>query len=200
MIDLGVVLFRSLPATAMLTTWCAASALAEQTPGEPYGAFVAQSPKELPNVGRPQTKVGFPVIRDWNSLKIALQRTVCFGKCPAYTVEISGDGTVRYHGLDFVAITGQHEAHIPADNVRALWDAFVKADFFWTFDEYRAGVTDLPTYRVSISFDDKSKTVVDYDGREIGMPNQVSELENAIDVTANTKKWVEGVETTELPR
>lgn len=184
----------------MLTTWCAVSTLAEQTPGEPSGTFVSQPPKELPNGGRPLTKVAFPTIRDWNSLKIVLQRTVCFGKCPAYTVEISGDGTVCYDGLGFVAITGQRKAHIPADNVRALWDAFVKADFFWTFDEYRAGVTDLPTNRLSISFDGKSKTVVDYDGREIGMPKQVSELENAIDATANTKKWLEGVETTERPR
>jgi hypothetical protein len=34
-------------------------------------------------------------------LRITLNRSVCYGKCPAYKIEIHGDGTVLYDGEVF---------------------------------------------------------------------------------------------------
>ena len=138
---------------------------------------------------RPAVRTPFPAIADWSSLRIRLLRTPCLGRCPAYSVEINGDGTVVYEGEHFVARQGLHTAHIPDQAVRRLYDAFVKAEFFWTFDEYRSPVTDFPTYIVTLSFDGRSKTVVDYAGKLEGMPREIVDLEEAIDATAGTRQW-----------
>jgi hypothetical protein len=141
---------------------------------------------------RPAAKIAFPVIADWSTLQIRLVRTPCFGRCPAYSVEIRGDGTVVYEGEHFVEVQGVHLAHVPDATVRRLFDAFVRADFFWTYDEYRSPVTDLPTSIVTISFDGHSKTVVDYAGEQQGLPKAVADLEDAIDAAAGTRHWIEG--------
>lgn len=160
--------------------------------GGPYGWTAMGGIKKLPHDGRPETKVAFPEIQDWKSLKISLQRTACFGSCPAYRVEIHGDGTVIYDGQMFVAISGVHKAKISDDSVRALFSAFQKADFFWLLDNYAAPITDNPTQVISISFDGQNKTVKDYVGRAVGMPSVVTEIEKLIDTIADTKKWVIG--------
>jgi hypothetical protein len=50
-------------------------------------------------------------------------------------------------------------------------------------------VTDLPTYKVTLSFDGRTKRVVDYAGQMVGLPKVVADLEDAIDKTAGTEKW-----------
>ncbi|GEM_PF-2451728 len=169
-----------------------APALADDTPAGIAGYYVSGPNAKLPNGGRPAARVPFPAIADWSSLRITLVRSVCFGACPAYTVEIDGDGTVRYHGERYVAVTGNRTDRIDAAKVRALFDRFRRADYFWTFDHYRAQVTDLPQFTTSISFDGHSKSVSDYAGRWIGMPEDVYDLEGAIDEAAGTGKWVKG--------
>lgn len=131
-------------------------------------------------------------VRDWNSVAITLTRGVCFGACPDYTVTIHGDGRVEYEGRRFVAETGKHEARISDDAVHSLFAQFMAAKFFSLHDEYRAQATDLPTYMVMLTYDGRSKTVLDYGGHMVGMPEAVTELENAIDQFALTQRWVKG--------
>src|ERR1700730_2853583 len=40
----------------------------------------------------------FPIVNDLASVQIRLTRGTCLGLCPAYEVEIRGDGSVRYDG------------------------------------------------------------------------------------------------------
>lgn len=141
------------------------------------------------SVARPPAST-FPKIRDWTSLHIRLERTVCLGTCPSYSVEISGDGSVVYQGRACVAETGERRAQIPANEVRDLFAKFQDADFFTFRDRYEAQVTDNPTTTTSIAFDGKSKSVVDYVGASAGMPHKVTALEDAIDATADTKRWI----------
>jgi len=158
--------------------------------GQPAGT-AAVDPVYNPITGlRPKMKVPFPLISDWSSLRITLERTPCYGTCPGYSVEIAGDGTVTYMGQHFVAEKGVRTARIPQSAVRALYEAFVKADFFWSLDEYSAPITDLPTKIVTISFDGHSKSVLDYAGERQGMPKAIADLEEAIDAAAGTAKWI----------
>ena len=145
---------------------------------------------------KPPQQAPFPAITDWKSLTITLERTLCFGACPDYRVQIGADGKVSYIGRAFVAITGEHVDQVPMAAVRTLYEAFVAADFFAARDSYKAGITDNPTYTVSISFDGHTKTVVDYVGRSVGMPKEITTLEDAIDATAQTAKWVKGNDAT----
>lgn len=129
----------------------------------------------------PGPHVDFPEIKNWNSLRITLDRTGCFGRCPSYSVHIRGDGTVTYNGGSFVALTGSHRGWIPKETVLEIVNAFQQADYFSLRDRYVAGITDNPTYTTSISFDGRTKEVVDYVGASAGMPDSVTTLEDAID-------------------
>ncbi len=123
-------------------------------------------------------------------VQIRLQRGVCFGFCPDYTVTINGDGQVRYEGRRFVNVTGVQTATIPRADVARLIARFDEIGFDRLRDAYRAPVTDLPTYEVSITRNGHTKTVVDYGGPGAGMPSSVRELQTEIDRVAGTAQWV----------
>jgi hypothetical protein len=57
---------------------------------------------------------------------------------------------------------------------------------------YRAGVTDNPTYVLSITIDGKAKEVEDYVGSWEGMPAVITELEDEVDTFGRTERWIEG--------
>jgi len=141
---------------------------------------------------QPSTHIPFPQIHDWNSVKIVLSRTGCFGTCPSYEVEVQGDGSVLYSGRGFVAITGPRRASISREAVLQLVEAFRAADYFSLKDKYVWGATDLPTYTTSISIDGKAKQIVDYAGEQVGMPESVSKLEESIDRLAGVERWTKG--------
>ena len=70
-----------------------------------------------------------------------------------------------------------------------LVGTFRNADYFSLASGYISGVTDSPTYVSSISFDGLSKSVVDYVGRDAGMPPSVSDVEAAIDRLSGAFNW-----------
>ena len=186
--------FRVMVGLAFAAFLFAGSGALAQDEGWPNGYFVGTPVpfSKLPNSGRPTRKISFPGIVDWRTLKFTLERATCFGSCPVYRVEITADGTVNYKGHGSVVITEEHRAHVPTQAVRTLYDSFVKAEFFWTFDKYQASITDLPTYYISISFDGRTKRIVDYAGLAVGMPKEIATLEAAIDAVAETERWVKG--------
>jgi len=117
---------------------------------------------------------------------ITLERTICFGTCPAYTVTITGDGRVEYEGKEFVQVKGRASATIRPQDVAALVEAFEKARYFELQDKYTANITDMPTTITSIRLDGRYKRIVDY----YNAPPGLKELERLIDRVAGTEKWV----------
>lgn len=138
-------------------------------------------------------KVPFPDIKDWNTLKIGLKRTSCYGPCPDYSVEVQGNTReVTFNGFTNVFVQGQHRATISKQELQELVAAFRHANYFSLNDRYSLMVTDSPTFVTSIEFDGKKKSVVDYVGLEAGMPEVVRDLENSIDRVVGTEKWIKG--------
>jgi hypothetical protein len=123
-------------------------------------------------------------------LEITLTRTVCFGYCPAYSVTINGAGEVRYEGRAFVNVVGEARGQVAPEEVARLVARFDEIGFDRLRDRYEAQVTDLPTYTVSIRRGDQVKTVVDYAGTAVGMPQAVRALQDEIDRVAGTGQWV----------
>jgi hypothetical protein len=137
----------------------------------------------------PAMHIPAPVVHPNSKVAITLQRTVCYGRCPAYSVTVSSQGIV-FIGAAYVTATGKHTATISADDVRKLAQRFVDADFYSMAGEYRAGVTDNPTYTLSITIDGHTKKVVDYVGPSVGMPAAITELEDGVDSLAHTDQWI----------
>ena len=134
----------------------------------------------------------FPTPLEPTGFSVQLSRSGCYGTCPSYSVIVHGYGKVDFHGKSFVAIPGDHEARIEPEAAARLLERFRTADFFGLKDEYRAGVTDNPTYCLQLVVGARKKTIIDYVGTWVGMPESVSELEDAVDETAGTNRWVSG--------
>jgi hypothetical protein len=118
--------------------------------------------------------------------RIQLERTVCFGMCPAYSVSIDAQGNVTFEGKEFVRVKGVQTDRIPISKVRALLEMADRISFFEMHDHYRAAVTDLPTRFVTVTVSGRSKRIDDY----FGAPKELRDFEREIDLAAGTKRWV----------
>src|SRR5262245_15812277 len=67
---------------------------------------------------------------------ITLKRGMCYGECPVYSVRITGDGQVSYHGEMFVAVEGKRTLRIPSQEVRKLVATFEKAGYLSVGQDY----------------------------------------------------------------
>jgi Domain of unknown function (DUF6438)/Carboxypeptidase regulatory-like domain len=143
---------------------------------------------------RPAEHIDFPQIKEWGSLRMSLRRTGCFGTCPSYSLTVLGNGSVNYHGDGFVHYCGDYHGNVSQQVVHQLVDVFRKAGYFRLFSRYVATATDLPAYTTSIAFDDKAMSVTDYWGTRVGMPDVVTEVENAIDRLAGPNVWAKGMD------
>lgn len=138
----------------------------------------------------PAHTVPFPRTSDLSAVAMRLSRTGCSGGCPVYSVTIHGDGSIVYAGDHTVSIAGTHNARISAADFAALLERFRKASFLALKDSYRSEVADRPTYYLSVNLPGKTKVVADYAGGSVGMPAVVTELENAVDLAADSARWV----------
>jgi hypothetical protein len=134
--------------------------------------------------------VAFPAKVDEATLEMELERTMCFGTCPAYRVTVRGDGTVLFDGEPNVYLPGHHTAHIAPEAVTELLEAFRAANFLSALPKYVGGWTDNPTETLTLRMNGMTKTVVDYIGLDEGLPLAVKNLESAVDTVAGTERWV----------
>lgn len=129
---------------------------------------------------------------------IILQRTVCFGTCPDYTVTITSDGTVTFEGRRFTKTTGTATGRISRAAFRRLVREFQRIKYFSLPDEYAPGtkvcpqmITDLPSANTAIQLKGKTKSVRHYHGcGSKGALAALTALENTIDKVAGTQKWI----------
>lgn len=148
----------------------------------------------------------FPVETPPSLTSIALRRSGCYGSCPAYRVEVHGDGRVDYEGFSDVLVTGARHWRIDPAAAARLVNAARRADYFRLDGYYVAEVTDMPTYVTRVSLGEQRKFVVDYGntfargalastssgGKSPHLPRAVVDLEEAIDSVSGTLSWTRG--------
>jgi hypothetical protein len=129
---------------------------------------------------------------------ITLERTTCFGTCPAYTLRIFDDGKVLYEGKEFVKRKGKAEGQISKTELAALVRQFEQIDYLRLDDEYGVGDkcpedwTDYPSAITSFNHNGKQKKIRHYLGcRGLPILDQLRVLEDKIDEVVNTKRWIE---------
>jgi hypothetical protein len=133
---------------------------------------------------------------DSASLRIELDRGSCFGSCPSYRLTVEGSGWITYEGRSNVLVHGTVRRRVDPNSIAALAHRFEAAGFFRLRHADHGGSTDGPTYTLRLVIAGRSKTVVDYLGGEAGMPSAVTELERLVDEIGQTRRWVEGDEST----
>jgi hypothetical protein len=135
---------------------------------------------------------------------ITLQRTICYGMCPAYKLTIRGDGTLIYEGKEFVKTTGTVKSSVTREQLKELLSEFEKADYFSLRDSYQTMSDGCPTYwtdnpsaNTSIQLGGRRKAIAHYYGcqEEEGYkvyPQKLYVLESRIDEIVNSARWVKG--------
>jgi hypothetical protein len=135
------------------------------------------------------------------AVELTLERTECFGGCPAYLVEIHGNGRVDYTGGSFVLQTGHRGRRLPESVVRDLVDEFEQSGFFEFEDEYGEHPTDYSAIFLSVRIGDRRKRVESYwtgahndgfgqdvpDSRE---PEAIDKLAASIERAVEIEKWI----------
>jgi hypothetical protein len=92
--------------------------------------------------------------------EITLERTTCFGTCPAYTVTLRSDGTITYEGRRFVEMTGTYQGQVYG--FARLAHLILSEGYFNLKDNYSARVTDMPSAITSVVMNGKRKTIMNY--------------------------------------
>ena len=129
---------------------------------------------------------------------IRIRRSTCFGSCPAYELEISANGKVKFVGDKFVDQTGFHTSQIDPSAFTQI-EARVRAiKFFELRESYRyepdgctSWATDNPTVAIIVSAGDSEKSVSYYFGcRGLPVGPQLISLADLVDNLGDSKKWI----------
>jgi Domain of unknown function (DUF6438) len=134
---------------------------------------------------------------------IMLERTICFGTCPAYKLTISADGAVVFDGMEFVKTSRIVHSKISKDQLKQLIAEFERAQYFSLRESYYSEEdgcpefwTDSPTVTTSLRINGQYKSIIHYWGcqennGESIYPKALFDLENKIDEIVGTKEWIE---------
>ena len=145
---------------------------------------------------------GTPLVRTVDSL--VLERTRCFGMCPAYRLTIRSDGAVTFVSRNPGDTSGVKTDSLRQEQVAWLVEEATRLGFFTlpaviaddsTLCPLRA--TDHPSAKVTILRQDSARTVVDYHGcyashdlAVVPRVEQLRRLEAEIDSVARSSRWI----------
>ena len=139
----------------------------------------------------PQSSVGNTAAPRTDAILIALDRTVCLGWCPEYSLTITGTGRVEYIGMDSVKKKGSITTTIPAAKLDALVRMFEEAKFTTFPSNMEGNITDVPSLHLSYG----GKTVT-YSSAVVvpGSPDDarreaVKNLADAVDRAVSVVQW-----------
>jgi len=124
---------------------------------------------------------------------ISLERTGCFGSCPAYKVTIDARGGVTYEGKSCVAVVGLRKTSVPTFRFQRILREAENLSF-WNFKskydlrDCYTDAGDLPTIAISISRNGNSKSVSYYTGcADKSFPELSKMSALAIDIDSETR-------------
>lgn len=92
------------------------------------------------------------------AVEITLQRTVCYGWCPAYTLTLRGDGHGHYAGRACVSEIGDIEFQFDPVIISELLDRFEKLDFFSMNHDDCVLVDDAPSDIVTLTVGSRTRS------------------------------------------
>jgi hypothetical protein len=124
-----------------------------------------------------------------SQITIGVEKTACFGSCPAYQLKIFENGTVSYLGIYFGGALGTRKGNIGTDKVRQLAAQLEKGGYFG-FDNFYTDqtITCSSTTLSYLKIGNKEKHIEHYTA-DSRAPAELSELEDLIDKTANSPQW-----------
>ena len=118
--------------------------------------------------------------------EIGIERTPCFGTCPAYTFIARSDGSFTYSGDSNVKRKGKFTGKVSEYQFNQLARFIRESGYMELDDEYFTMVTDHPTVYTLVVMNDKKKTVSNYANAG---PAKLWAIEQLIDKMMDDAKW-----------
>lgn len=120
--------------------------------------------------------------------EIGIERTLCYGTCPVYTLILKSDGTFHYRGELHVAHKGNFRGSIPKAQFERLAKMMIDCGFMSLDDRYTRPETDNPTVYTMGVIAGKKKIILDYAAQG---PQKLRDLEAAISGALDHATWEE---------
>jgi uncharacterized protein DUF6438 len=127
---------------------------------------------------------------------VVLERTPCFGTCPAYRLSVARSGMIHFESRNPGEDGRRAMDSIPSNEFQTI---LVRAHFleFLSLPDRIAddkrfcphAVTDNPTTIITIFIPGKAKRVEDYHGCDWA-PAGLRDLETYVDQVTNAKRWI----------
>jgi hypothetical protein len=118
--------------------------------------------------------------------EIGLERTQCYGRCPAYSVVLKSDGTVKYDGEAFVDHIGTRTGMVPVRQFNQLSRFIKESGYMHLKNGYAKKITDMPHVYTSVVMDGKRKVIDNY--ADSG-PITLWAVEQLIDKVVAAAQW-----------
>jgi hypothetical protein len=120
-----------------------------------------------------------------------LVRTICYGPCPQYVVEIDIEGEVTYRGGNYVMTAGLANSRLSVDALRSLREAVVRArQAEMPHDQCACGcVTDAPYVELT-TWDKGLERTYSYDQGCERAPPAMRALELEVDRVVGIERWI----------
>ncbi|MEE8575268.1 MAG: DUF6438 domain-containing protein, partial [Thermodesulfobacteriota bacterium] len=120
--------------------------------------------------------------------EIRLERTQCFGTCPAYVVTLRNNGPAEYLGTAYVESTGRRSGTVATFYFTMLQSMLNEMGFFELKNNYSKNATDLPSTITTVRRGSTTKTIKNYGNAG---PTKLWAIEMAIDAVTAKIKWQE---------
>jgi hypothetical protein len=122
----------------------------------------------------------------------SLERTMCYGTCPAYRLTVLSDGQVEWEGRRFVKVNGKAQATLTPAEMAALKAAFADVHYFELHGKYDCREwTDHPSANTSFDDGTQRNAVRHYHGcKSAAHVDELTALEAKVDRICRTERWV----------
>jgi hypothetical protein len=88
------------------------------------------------------------------------ERTACFGRCPAYMVEVYKNGTIRYTGRQFTEYTGVYERNIGTKKAQSILKKYATTRVDTCKEMYENNIPDMPGLMYVFTIGGKNKEIL----------------------------------------
>ena len=123
-----------------------------------------------------------------NQNAITLERTTCFGACPAYLLQIDSSGTVSFRQGPQANRHEERTSTVTVDQFHDLVAGFAAIHFFDLNEVYPPTSEDLPAVHIALTIDGRTKKITHSDVSPPGL----EELERTIERNTNIHRWLHG--------
>ncbi len=109
---------------------------------------------------------------------LQIERTTCYGKCPAYRLGVNKDGSLGYEGKMFVENEGFYKAQVSEEDVADIFDYIKTLNLNDYEEKYDRGITDVPSLILTFNKKNGDQQVITI---RSGGPEELKRLAEMVD-------------------